>query len=78
VLQGTADEEVSPIRCRRLVEKSRSRNGDIEIVLYRGATHDFDDPGRRRQSVPANAAARDDATEFSIEFVAKLVKARPR
>ena len=70
VLQGDADEEVSPRRCARLVEKSRARGGDIEITLYPGATHDFDDPGPRRQRVEANRAAKADAVPRAQAFFA--------
>ena len=56
---GTADEETSPQRCRRLVERSRLRGGDISLKLYPGASHGFDDPGRQKE--PANRAATADA-----------------
>jgi len=73
VLQGAADEEVSPRRCARLVEKSRANGGDIDITLYPGATHDFDDPGRRRQRVDANRDAKADAmTRAQAFFAAQL------
>ncbi len=68
VFMGTADEEVSPRRCARLVEKSRAAGGDIDIRLYTGAVHGFDDPGRARQSVAANAAAKQDATQRALAF----------
>ena len=74
VFQGTADEEVSPNRCAALVEKSRARRGDIEITLYPGATHDFDDPGAERRSVPANAAASNDAMPRALAFFAQILK----
>ena len=56
---GTADEETSPQRCRRLVERSRSLGGDISLKLYPGASHGFDDPGRQKEL--ANRAATADA-----------------
>ena len=71
VLHGTADEEVSPKVCADLVARSRAENGAIDITLYPGATHDFDDPGRKRQSVPANAAARQDAVARALRFFAE-------
>src|SRR5262249_17526342 len=61
VLQGDADEEVSPRRCVGLVDRSRARGGDIEIVVYPGATHDFDDPGQARQAIAPNVRAKADA-----------------
>lgn len=77
VFHGTADEEVSSSRCATLVERSRSQGGDIQITLYPGATHSFDDPGRRRQSVEANASATDDAVERSLAFFAQQLGASP-
>jgi dienelactone hydrolase len=74
VLQGDADEEVSAKRCAAFVEKSRARGGDIEIMLYPGATHDFDDPGPRRQSVSANVAAKADALVRAQAFFAAQVQ----
>jgi carboxymethylenebutenolidase len=43
-------------------------------VLYPGATHDFDDPGDRRQSIPANVAASADAQKRAIGFVERTTK----
>jgi dienelactone hydrolase len=76
VLHGSADEEVSPRVCAGLVNKSRERGGDIAITLYPGATHDFDDPGRRRRGVPANVAAADDALPRAKEFFASVLKVK--
>jgi carboxymethylenebutenolidase len=73
VLHGTADEEVSPKVCADLVARSRAENGAIDITLYPGATHDFDDPGRKRQSVAANAAARQDAIARALRFFAQRI-----
>jgi carboxymethylenebutenolidase len=41
-------------------------------MLYPGATRDFDDPGRRRQSNPANSAALKDAMIKAIDAVDRL------
>ena len=57
VFQGSADEEVSPKRCGELVAKSQAIGGDIQIQLYSGATHGFDDPNPSRQDEMANASA---------------------
>ena len=76
VLQGSADEEVSPVLCQELVNKSRAHGGDIEYVLYQGATHDFDDPGTDRRSVPANVAAATDAFPRAATFFATILKGR--
>ena len=70
VFMGTADEEVSAKRCTRLVEKSESLGGDIDITLYAGATHGFDDPSHKRSRVRANADATDDAVPRVLRFLA--------
>jgi dienelactone hydrolase len=71
VLIGTADEEVSPKICQQLVERSRAQGGDIEIKLYPGAQHSFDDPGSRRQGVAANANATADSKGRAERFFAE-------
>jgi carboxymethylenebutenolidase len=68
VLMGEADEEVSPKICEHFVDRSRAQGADIEITLYPGASHDFDDPGRNRQTLPANAAAKADAMTRAERF----------
>lgn len=77
VLHGSADEEVSVRRCERFVEASRAQGGDIEIVVYPGATHGFDDPGRRRQSVEANAQATDDAVPRVLALFDRALREGP-
>jgi carboxymethylenebutenolidase len=69
VLIGTDDEEVSPKRCSEFVDASRALGQDIAVTLYPGATHGFDDPGRKRQDVPANAAAFADAKARTLAFL---------
>jgi dienelactone hydrolase len=43
-------------------------------MVYPQATHDFDDPAKKRQGVAANAAALADATAKSAEFMAPYLK----
>jgi len=72
IFSGDNDEEVSAAHCARLVEASKTIGGDIEISIYPGATHDFDDPARPRQRVSANAAAARDAIARAIVFTQNL------
>jgi carboxymethylenebutenolidase len=66
---ASEDEVVAPLPCRQLAEQVAARGIDhFAMVWYAGATHSFDDPGRRRQSVEANRAARSDAMERAAEF----------
>jgi len=67
VFVGTADEEISPRTCRALLEDA---GGDVKIRFYRGATHDFDDPGRSRQAIRANFRARADVIHRAQRFFA--------
>jgi dienelactone hydrolase len=73
LFQGTDDEEVSPRICRELVDRSRAGGADIEITFYPGASHDFDDPGRKRREVSDNVAATDDAMTRAKAFFAKIL-----
>ena len=68
VFMGTDDEEVSHDRCRDLIRTAGARGQDVTFTSYRGATHSFDDPGRRRQSVAANARATADVRQKLGEF----------
>lgn len=70
---GTADEEVSPQKCETLVQASRNSGNNIEITVYPDATHDFDDPGAKRQGVPANVAATADATTKAVSFMGQYL-----
>jgi len=53
---GASDEEVSPEICQHVADRSREAGTDIAVTLYPGATHDFDDPGEKRQAIPGNQA----------------------
>jgi carboxymethylenebutenolidase len=74
LLIGTADEEVSPQSCQVLVEGSRRTGNDIAITVYPNATHDFDDPGKKRQGVIANVAAFDDAVGKATAFMDRYLR----
>ena len=76
VYMGLADEEVSPSRCAKLVDDSRAAGGDVEISLYNGASHGFDDPSAKRQGVEANAEATDDAVARAVAFFAQKLGSR--
>jgi dienelactone hydrolase len=61
VFLGSDDEEVSPVVCHRVLDSAKNHGSPIDVVDYAGATHDFDDPGEKRQSIEANRMAREDA-----------------
>lgn len=56
---GSDDEEVSPTVCEKVLRGATG--GPVQVTLFAGATHDFDDPGAARQSIAANRAAKEDA-----------------
>ncbi|MFX8637098.1 hypothetical protein ABTM28_20110, partial [Acinetobacter baumannii] len=66
---GADDEEVSPLTCQRVAERSRQAGSPIDVTTYPGATHDFDDPSVRRQSDPGNQAAMDDVRVKAVTIV---------
>lgn len=74
ILIGSADEEVPPPRCEALVADNRRPGNAVALTLYPDATHDFDDPGWRRQGVAANAAALADATAKAAAFMGEHLK----
>ena len=74
VLHGSADEETSPRRCAEFVAKSQAVGGDIQLQLYPGATHGFDDPSPSHQEDEANASATRDAIARAIAFLASVLK----
>jgi carboxymethylenebutenolidase len=72
---ASEDEEVAPRPCRELAEQVRARGIDhLVMVWYAGATHSFDDPGKRRQSIEANRVARSDAMERAADFFDRHVR----
>jgi carboxymethylenebutenolidase len=71
VLHGTDDEEVSSRRCAAFVGRSRAAGGDIDIRLYDGATHGFDDPSSKPRRVDANAVAAREAAARAQRFFAR-------
>jgi len=78
LLCGDADEEVSTERCAALVEQSAVKGGDIDIKIYPGATHGFDDPNWKRQKRDANAAATEDALARAQAFMTGLFARKTR
>jgi len=63
------DEEVSPLICQHVVDRSQQAGARIDVTVYPGATHDFDEPSSRRQSAPGNQAAMDDALVRAIAIL---------
>ena len=71
VFLASDDEEVSPVNCHRVLDTARTNGSPIDIVDYAGATHDFDDPGKKRQSIEANRTTRDDVLRRASALFAR-------
>ena len=74
LLIGTADEEISLASCELLVKVSQRSGNAIAMTAYPNATHDFDDPGEKRRSVAANAAAVADSMPKAAAFMGQYLK----
>ncbi len=68
IFMGDADKGASPKTCKALADRSRKAGGDIEMSLYPGAGHGFDEPGRRNQDIEPNALATEDVRTRAAAF----------
>jgi len=68
---GSEDKEVSPKRCEEFAKKARSAGNQIEWIVYPGAEHNYDDPGKTKQSNPANHSATEDTMRRAEEWFRK-------
>lgn len=66
---GADDEEVSPLICQHVAERSLQAGTRINVTLYPGATHDFDEPSSSRQARPGNQAAMNDALVKAVTIL---------
>jgi dienelactone hydrolase len=74
ILSGEDDDEVSARVCQRFVQAVKEQGGEIEFVLYDGAHHSFDDPGRRKQSHEPNRAAMEDSMRRAVQFFGRHLR----
>jgi carboxymethylenebutenolidase len=77
MLTASDDDEVSPQVCETLAQQIKARGADIEFVIYAGAHHSYDDPGRTKQSHAPNKAAMEDSLRRAQAFFAKHLRAQP-
>jgi dienelactone hydrolase len=74
MMLAAADEEVSPQRCQDFAQKARTSGSDLTPIVYPGAEHNFDDPGKTKQSNPANRHATEDAMRRAEAFFASRLR----
>jgi carboxymethylenebutenolidase len=70
VFLGSDDEEVSPETCHRVLDPA-GKTSPLQVIEYQDATHDFDDPGKKRQREPGNQDAREDVLRRATEIFGK-------
>ncbi|MGJ4996612.1 dienelactone hydrolase family protein [Bradyrhizobium sp. HKCCYLS3077] len=68
------DEEVSPTLCSAMADRSRQAGTAIDVTIYPGATHGFDEPAASRQSIPGNGPAMDDTLRRAAPLAFEWVK----
>ena len=51
-----------------MAQRSIAAGSKVDVVLYPGATHGFDDPGRSHQSISGNRSALEDALTRAIRM----------
>ena len=71
VLAASEDDEVSPQVCREFVQNMQVRKHPVELVVYEGAHHAYDDPGKNKQSHPPNRIALADTQARAAAFFAR-------
>ena len=74
ILAASEDDEVSPQVCRRFADVMRERGEAVEFVLYDGAHHSYDDPGKTKQSHAPNRAAMLDTQRRAEAFFQRYLK----
>ena len=75
MLVASDDDEVSPRICASLAEQLKQRNADLDFVIYEGAHHSYDDPGKTKQSYAPNKAAMEDSLRRAEAFFHKHLRA---
>ena len=76
MLLGSADEEVSPKRCESFAKRAQKTGGSLEYHVFEGAEHNYDDPGEKKQSNPANVTATAETRRVAESFFAKTLGAQ--
>ena len=68
---ASADEEVSPKICEAFARRAKESGSQLESIVFEGAEHNFDDPGKTKQSNPANRRATEEAMRRAESFFAR-------
>jgi len=74
MMLASEDEEVSPQICQKFAEKAKRSGADLDVVVYEGAEHNFDDPGQKKQSKRANREATEETYRRATRFFEKQLE----
>lgn len=74
MLLAAEDEEVNPKVCEAFAKRAVKAGSPLEVHVYPGAGHNYDDPGTKKQSVPANRAATEDTFRRAEAYFAAQLK----
>lgn len=74
LLVASEDDEVSPKVCATLATQLQQRGADIDFVVYQGAHHSYDDPGKTKQSHTPNKAAMEDTLRRAEAYFRKYLQ----
>lgn len=74
LLVASDDDEVSPQGCAALAGKLKQRSVEVEFVMYQGAHHTYDDPGKTKQNHAPNKAAMEDTMWRAETFFARHLR----
>jgi dienelactone hydrolase len=71
MLLAANDEEVNPKICEEFAQRAKEAGSPLQFHVYPGAGHNYDDPGKAKQSVPANHAAAEDTFRRAEAYFTK-------
>ena len=74
ILSASDDDEVSPVICQRFAARMKAEKAPVEFVLYEGAHHSYDDPGKTKQSHEPNRLATEDTVRRADAWFGRLLK----
>ncbi len=74
MLLASEDEEVNPQICEAFAKRAKDAGSPLAFHVYPGAGHNYDDPGKTKQSVPANRKAAEDTFRRAEAFFARYLK----
>ena len=71
MLLAAEDEEVNPVICQQFAQRAKVAGSALTVHVYPGAEHNYDDPGKKKQSVPANQKATEDTFRRAEAYFAR-------